>query len=177
MKTKDIVKELGDMFSAKKILAVVIVILIMSVTIAPKTGAGKNLGNVDITGSKTDPEKPLNVTPAVLHAKVGDTFTVRNLADADVTWHVIKAPPESVPVSTKGTLYQRESKTFDTTSWKPGEYVIAWDPPEMGTANLTLILEKAPPKGVPALTPLSFLLALLSMLGLGAIAMRKMNKR
>ena len=30
---------------------------------------------------------------------------------------------------------------------------------------------------VPAITPLSFLLALLSLLGLGAIAMRKMYKR
>ena len=37
--------------------------------------------------------------------------------------------------------------------------------------------ETTPPVEVPAITPLSFLLALLSLLGLGAIAMRKMYKR
>jgi len=34
-----------------------------------------------------------------------------------------------------------------------------------------------PPEEVPAITPLSFLLALLSLFGLGAIAMRKVHKR
>ena len=53
--------------------------------------------------------------------------------------------------------------------------------PNFGSRNreITVAISESPkpPVEVPAITPLSFLLALLSLLGLGAIAMRKMYRR
>lgn len=49
---------------------------------------------------------------------------------------------------------------------------------DLGGGNYRVTMTPTPPpEEVPAITPLSFLLALISLFGLGAIAMRKMYKR
>ena len=67
--------------------------------------------------------------------------------------------------------------TFSGTLINPkqkGRVTAIIDPPD---EIIDLVLEIVPPEEVPAITPLSFLLALLSLFGLGAIAMRKMYKK
>ena len=76
-----------------------------------------------------------------------------------------------------------EEITFvNTTTELPFEQIMTYTPinaswtPENFTLQLEIKTTVKPAKEVPAITPLSFLLALLSLLGLGAIAMRKMKR-
>ena len=136
------------------------------------------------------------VTPASLTGVVGDTFGVAlsaEFAAAEAVSINGPAPPGGPPpigplvaplmgrvggagplvlIGNPFALAPSQVNYIDTAGWAPGVYTVTYS----NLANVTVILE-APPVEVPAITPLSFLLALLSLLGLAAIAMRKMYKR
>ena len=182
MKTKNMVKELGDRFSAKKNLAVVIVILIMSVTIAH--------AQVECELSCTDTQK--SIPPG---GTAEYTITVKNTGNMLDTVNLTLSPWPPLPCGWSYGLDKDNVTLSPAESAEVRLYVSAapfhspgdsWAVTVTGTSQgdpakndsiTTITTIEQPSVEVPAITPLSFLLALLSLLGLGAVAMRGMYRR
>ena len=181
MKTKNMVKELGDRFSTKKFW-LLLLILIMSVTIAhaqvecelscndtqkciPPGGTAEYTITVKNTGDMLDTVN-LTLSPWPIppcgwpYGLNKDNVTLSPAESAEVLLYVSAAPFHS----------PGESWAVTVTGTSQG------DPAKKDSITTITTIEQ-PSVEVPAITPLSFLLALLSLLGLGAIAMRGMYRR
>jgi hypothetical protein len=127
-----------------------------------------------LQGSYTGPTNAVDILPA--------TATLSSIASGKVSM----ADKETIVLSDGGTITLKEVGTFtllNSDAVLPFDELlhvtvdhVSFDPDTM-TLQLNTTAQISPAPEVPAITPLSFLLALLSLFGLGAIAMRKMYRR